>query len=470
MRPTLFVPVENQVRELDAKLLFACVAARHGYPVVLGRKQLLYFALPRFAPGIFIAKSMRARSKLMFDIARGLGHEVVAWDEESLVRFDSPEYFTWRFSPATFNAISHLFAWGEDDAAMFAAYPGNRGVHIHATGNPRLDLLRAPLRPLFAAECAALRERHGDYILVNTNFSFVNPFVRMNALVPPKRRFGRRRSRTAFGLSEDFAAGMAAHQQQLFDHFRVLLPALAERFPGRTIVLRPHPSEDHDVWRRLLAGHPNLEVRHEGNVIPWLMSAAVLVHNGCTTAVEGAVVGCPAVSYRPVRSATFDYALPNGLSHQADSVDDVLEAVAGIVERGLPAVSDATRQHLFQRHLAAADGPLAAERIVRTLDQFDIRPPGAGMLERSVTRLKCDARTAIKRINMRRQGHWASDSYGRHVFPGVTLAALEQRVAVLGALLGAAGDVAVEACGDSVFRIAARGAGGPGARTEADPK
>ena len=35
-RPTLLVPVENQVRELDAKLLFSLVAAERGYPIILG--------------------------------------------------------------------------------------------------------------------------------------------------------------------------------------------------------------------------------------------------------------------------------------------------------------------------------------------------------------------------------------------------------------------------------------------------
>ncbi|MEQ8661222.1 MAG: hypothetical protein RLW62_10425, partial [Gammaproteobacteria bacterium] len=156
---------------------------------------------------------------------------------------------------------------------------------------------------------------------------------------------------------------------------------------------------------------------------------------------------------RPVRSTTYDYALPNGLSHEADRVDDVLEAVAAIVERGAAAISAATRAQLFGRHLASADGPLAAERIVHTLDGLALAPPGAGAFPRAVARAKSGVRTAIKRVNMRRQGHWASASYGRHVFPGVAFAAIEQRVATLSELIGAGGAVTVEACGESVFRI-----------------
>jgi hypothetical protein len=62
VKGTLIIPVENQVRELDPKLLLAYVAA-----------------------GIYLSKSMTAASDLMFQIMRKLGHEIVAWDEEALV-------------------------------------------------------------------------------------------------------------------------------------------------------------------------------------------------------------------------------------------------------------------------------------------------------------------------------------------------------------------------------------------------
>lgn len=183
IRKTIYLPVENQVRELDAKLLFAAVAANRGNRTVLGNKQFLYFSLPDHDPGVFIAKSMRGRSKLMFDIIRGLGHHLVAWDEESLVRFQSPEYYAWRFSSHTFNAVTDLFAWGADDADMFAAYPQRGQVRIHQTGNPRSDLLRPELRDYFAPTADAISAQRGDFILVNTNFSFVNPFLKATALI-----------------------------------------------------------------------------------------------------------------------------------------------------------------------------------------------------------------------------------------------------------------------------------------------
>ena len=39
---TLILPVENQTRELDAKLLLACAAAERGFPVIIGSRALIH--------------------------------------------------------------------------------------------------------------------------------------------------------------------------------------------------------------------------------------------------------------------------------------------------------------------------------------------------------------------------------------------------------------------------------------------
>jgi hypothetical protein len=45
-----------------------------------------------------------------------LGHEIVTWDEEALVHLPPEMYFSRRLSRLTMQYLSHLFAWGEDNA------------------------------------------------------------------------------------------------------------------------------------------------------------------------------------------------------------------------------------------------------------------------------------------------------------------------------------------------------------------
>ena len=81
----LLIPVENQVRELDPKLLLACVAARRGFSSVIGSRRELEFRIDSYPKSIYLSKSMTGRSLIIFRIARKFGHEIVTWDEEALV-------------------------------------------------------------------------------------------------------------------------------------------------------------------------------------------------------------------------------------------------------------------------------------------------------------------------------------------------------------------------------------------------
>ena len=96
---TLMIPVETQVRELDAKLLLGCIAAESGFPVIIGSRAFLHFQVDSIPRGVYLAKSMRSLSIRMFDILRKLGHEIVAWEEEALLREPDPQYYRQRLSP-----------------------------------------------------------------------------------------------------------------------------------------------------------------------------------------------------------------------------------------------------------------------------------------------------------------------------------------------------------------------------------
>lgn len=454
---TLVIPVEDQVREFDAKLLTACVAAERGFRVVLGSWTYVNYALPFLKRGVYIAKSMRPRNALLFRILHDLGHTVVAFDEESLVRFDSPEFNTWRYSRNSFRHLSQLFAWGVDDAELLGNYPGNNGIPVHVTGNPRIDLLRKELRGYFAPAAAALRERYGDFILVNTNFSSVNAFVPgFNLSV--REGTGRKQvvSRSGKGLSPGFARDRAAHQQALFESFRALIPRLGAAFPDRCIIVRPHPTENHALWRDLLEGLDNVHVLHEGNVVPWLLACKVLVHNGCTTAVEGAVLDTPAVSYRPVTDERFDYRLPNSLSHQARTAAELLALVDDVVADRLGPVAAAQRRRVLERHLAATTGPLAADRVVDVLVNAgygEALPPRPGAARYATAWATANIRTLVKHINRYRSGHWNSSAYHAHRFPELDVADVEERLHRLQAALGRFGGIRVERASRFIFRI-----------------
>ena len=97
--PVLIIPVETQVRELDAKLLLACCAVERGWRVIIGSRAYVHFAMADMPRGVYLAKSMRGMSNLMFRLIRDLGHDIVAWEEEALVHPPAEMFYSVRLSP-----------------------------------------------------------------------------------------------------------------------------------------------------------------------------------------------------------------------------------------------------------------------------------------------------------------------------------------------------------------------------------
>jgi surface carbohydrate biosynthesis protein len=164
MPKALIIPVENQVRELDARLLLACVAARRALPAIIGPKREVESRIASFPRSIFLSKSLRIGKRRFFPVSRKLGHEIVAWDEEALVHLPPEIYFSRRLSAVGMHYVSHLFAWGEDNAELWRQYPDLPAeMPIHITGNPRGDLLRPEIRVFYQRDAEEIRRGFHPY-------------------------------------------------------------------------------------------------------------------------------------------------------------------------------------------------------------------------------------------------------------------------------------------------------------------
>ena len=60
----LLLPVENQVRELDSKILLACIAAFRGFTSYIGSRREIHFNITAFPQGIYMSKSITGASDI----------------------------------------------------------------------------------------------------------------------------------------------------------------------------------------------------------------------------------------------------------------------------------------------------------------------------------------------------------------------------------------------------------------------
>ena len=441
----LLIPVENQVRELDPKLLLASIAARHGFTSVIGSRREMEFNIDGFPRSIYLSKSMTVRSLLFFRVARRLGHTIVTWDEEALVHLPDDTYYSRRLDARAIKFVSHLFAWGRDNAALWRRYPHlPAGVPIHVTGNPRGDLLRPDLRRFYQQQVDAIRGEHGEFILVNTNFNHVNAYgPDMNLFKPvrgPKKkaRFGR----AARGMSRAYAEGLRDHKLAVFQSFQEMIPRLEAAFPGVNIVVRPHPTENHEVYNRIAERCRRVRVTNAGNVVPWLMACKAVIHNGCTTGVEAYVLGVPAVSYRQAVDETYDfgfYRLPNLISHQCRSFEELRDLLTGVLDGKTGAADGEERRLLLKQYLEGQEGPTACERMVEELCRIDDQLDGVprtslpNKLERW---LVTGGLHAAKAVKSSLPGSHNRPEFQRHRYPAIPLDEIRAKIERFQQLVG----------------------------------
>jgi surface carbohydrate biosynthesis protein len=358
--------------------------------------------------------------------------------------------------------VSHLFAWGEDSAELWRQYPEMPSPKpIHVTGNPRNDLLRAEISVFYEKEVERLKESFGEFILVNTNFNHVNAFSKFHNLFQPVTnpdelpQFGE----AAKGMSREYAEGLRAHKQSIFEGFQQLIPELERAFPDYTIVVRPHPTENQEVYHQIAAQCERVRVTNEGNVVPWLMAARVLIHNGCTTGVEAYVMKVPSVSYRIAVDEAYDlgfYRLPNLVSHQCFSFKELRATLEKILSGVMGPAGGDERKAEIDRYLAALDGPLACERIVDVLDtmrQEQSRHPKPSLSARLDGWYRATKRMVKKRINAYRQDSLNRPEFQRHRYPGISLQEVRERMFMFREVLGEGRELKAEQISDRFFKI-----------------
>lgn len=351
-----------------AKLYLGATAASRGFDVIVGDQKEIVRGIYRLKPGIYIDKSVARTKSRFFGKLIQLGYQPVALCEEGLVYRDKERYIKERIDPETLGMTARFFCWGQNQKRDVCNATLEKGK-LRVVGNPRFDMLRPEFREIWTDESRRIRERFGPFILVNTNFSRYNRLPGTDDVIQLLRKRGTLDS--ASGIN--YYQGLVQHLSYIMSAFVVMLPELAKRFPFHTIIIRPHPGENFNPYMELAQGEPRLRVEYGGSVIPWLLAADAVIHNSCTTGVEGWVLGKPVISYMPVENASFDSQLPNSLSHVCNSSEALFDTLERILSKEAESERDSATLQIAADYIDGLEGKFAADRLIDNLPEHPSR-------------------------------------------------------------------------------------------------
>ncbi|MBM9513001.1 surface carbohydrate biosynthesis protein [Desulfogranum marinum] len=463
----IYVPIEIKVREFDAKLFFSLVAAENGYRVVFGDQKKLRRQVTWWPRGIYLDKSAAATKVKWFKFFRSLGHKVAAWDEEGLIIHEDT-YLDRRFSGTSFRMLETFFAWGDCQAGLIKQRYSDRAEMVAVVGNPRMDMLRPEVRGYYNSQANAIKQKYGNIILINTNFSFYNHFMDSSL---GKKVFLKNHPE----MGEQFVDGWIDYQRTIFQSFVELLPLLEKKFPDHTIVIRPHPAEKHSTWHEVAKEFKNVKVVHENNVIEWLLASKAVIHSNCTTGVEAFLLDKPVIAYRPIISEHYESYLANLLSIGVTKSEELLSVLQKSLDGGQSKSTSLDEKRILAgKYIAAMDGTLATEKIVACLNGIAIEKVGpklkGGELahrafreilpfsKRFYNELKSSLGTLLAQMKKGAKGDGKtvfdlSREVHKQKIPELTLQEIQQSVENFRSVLGRFEQVEVYEVGDGCFEI-----------------
>ena len=365
MNPIVYLPIEHKSREFDSKALLAAHLVARGYAVVLGQQWMLFANLDRLPPGVMLFKTFNRMNHASMQRARRAGHRVVAQEEELLAQTE--ERVVRMLCPAgIFESADLYLCHGEFERSLMQRLSGGK-ARLEIAGNARVDLLKPSARAFFRPGIEAVRARHGDFVLVNTNFSAVNSIwksVEHVTQIEVDAGFLDRNDPEAMRRWAAFLEYEAATR----DAMHAAIRELARRRPRQRIVVRPHPGEDLGGWAKVFPDSGNVVIVREGSHVPWTLGCRLLLHSSCTTGFEAYVGGQPALSLAPLRGWNSASLFSNQVNPVLGDPLELVAAAERILDGGAApaAAGGAFPAEHYVWNCSANDG---AQRIVELLAQ-----------------------------------------------------------------------------------------------------
>jgi len=325
-KTNIYLPIESALRETYPKSFLAAYLAQKGYRVAI----LPDYLLPRlpFSEGIVLGKNhvhfnqwqRKSKSQSTFILLEEEGaHAFGNNDKRSSLVYGRLRY--------VLNIAHTLTAWGLWQANIAKAFTT---LPIIVTGTLYMEVCKPKYSRNLSSFDNDITKGLKDYILVNTRFGFAN------CNYPPISSLTGTNPDFEYDLEKPyFWRELAANDMLMLGSFISMITSIADRFPDKQIVIRPHPVENVDFYIELFADKKNVFVSNSGYVLSWLRNAACIITNACTTSLQSEVARKPVINFIPNGHNSYDMKLFDDIGFTARNETEVFDAIESVYRNKL---------------------------------------------------------------------------------------------------------------------------------------
>lgn len=271
------------------------------------------------------------------------------------------------YDPLSYNLLDRVFTFGDHSSKVIESIHPRLSSKITSTGSPRLDLLHNKYEFFYKQEADALSLIYGDYILFNDAHLLpeTNTSPGQIDLDIPKAWKADKDYLSAYQIWRD---EQTLYNRKFVPRAAQLLNAYALKYPNKNIIVRPHPNNTASLWSNALKPSPNIHIINIMAVEPWILSADLVLTDGCTTGIQALCANKRCASIDIVQRAEGHRSTFKELARFHVSKPDDIDALANIKDRSFSFCRDSSTLSSIMLH----DGDAIA-RIAEIIHQDAIR-------------------------------------------------------------------------------------------------
>lgn len=314
----IYLDVEIKKREFLSRLYLASLLADTGSIVLIGKRLSAAAYIDRYPSSLLVRKNARLSGlKLTAELVNH-GIDVVSIDEEGFMVDSLKVYLSFDNPHQMVRLISKYFLWGLKQKITLSKKYGSTQKKFFSFGNPRVVLWKNRYFGYFDQEATTIKSRFGRFLLVSSNFGLVtnSDFVTKNI---------------SYALESGDESTSKVFEQRLITETRVFLAfidisiALAKQ--GRTVVFRPHPSDNIEYIKDCLS-NSGVIIDSSSDIAPWLMACDFLIHNCCSSGIEAHLMGTNVIAFEPSGISLLEDRAVNDLGLIVSSIEELEDVVS----------------------------------------------------------------------------------------------------------------------------------------------
>ena len=370
----LIIPIEIKHRELQGAIVLAYIALKRGWTVYLGQKSQIFPFIQFFSKSIWFLKSIVPGELSNLLKIKSSDHKITTLDVEGLILSNGKFGAIKRYSLATIKEADIIFFWGDKShyEPVAKVFPSIKHKSI-ISGSPIIDGWH--YEKLNFLNQTKSTDNFKKTILISVNFARADPKFKYARKVYEKFYSGfDNYKKNELDSYNNLIEAEYKLKEVSFLHFKDIIPKISKKFSECRIIVRPHPEENLDFWKKYLSTYKNVIIENQKSTSSQLLISDIFIHFNSTMSIQSCYFDKITLMFNPIKETSLNDAISpitQDVSIICKDVKELFKNIANPDHKIMKTKKKKIKNYI--RYLDNNNNLLSSELIINQIDKINIK-------------------------------------------------------------------------------------------------